>query len=677
MIFTTPMVHLTAVVLDHDSDKITKELLNQGVLDFIKVSEIKDGSDSRIHPLSLEISEGRIKESRKRIESFLRLGERPGIRDISLDISAMTKVKLEDIEKKLDEVADTIEGFRAKQREQQQEILKLEDIRRQMDMFGNIRESLSSQSSYSFLSVKTGTIPAEQIPEFSRKLKKYPSVQLELKKNQERIPLLIVSLKRDDKSIQDILGRFSWVPGEMPEQMSPQKTDVLENLDAAIADFRGKQEQVAQELNLYIEGQEPELHRQWQNLRMNELYQRIQSYFSRTSRTILFTGWLPKKSQPDVDRAIRQASGNACYMEWHIPGKDAVFVQNQEKAIPVSLKNPRALQPFQLLVENYSLPEYGTIDPTPFVAVAYLSMFGLMFGDAGHGTVLVLLGFLGGLLMKKAKPGIKKLLQLIMYCGGASIITGILFGSYFGRPLFPPVWFNYHGIIAGHSSGSRNITSIYDILEITIYFGIGVIGLGLILNWINCIARKRWLQLIFDKAGILGGWIFGVGVYTAFYFVQRNYKQLPPLTFLALAVGLPCLALFLKAPLHNRGKEDLTVFSLLNYFMEWIVELLEVFSGYLANTLSFMRVAGLGIAHVSLMIAFDQIARMMSPGGDEFTFTSYIILVLGNVLVIALEGLSAGIQSLRLNYYEFFSKYFSGTGKAYAPVSLKSRDQEE
>jgi len=107
--------------------------------------------------------------------------------------------------------------------------------------------------------------------------------------------------------------------------------------------------------------------------------------------------------------------------------------------------------------------------------------------------------------------------------------------------------------------------------------------------------------------------------------------------------------------------------------MEWIVEVLEIFSGFLANTLSFMRVAGLGIAHVSLVVAFFAIAGMLRGPGGAFTPWSYLVLLAGNALIIALEGLSAGIQSLRLNYYEFFSKYFSGSGKAYAPISLRKR----
>jgi V/A-type H+-transporting ATPase subunit I len=111
----------------------------------------------------------------------------------------------------------------------------------------------------------------------------------------------------------------------------------------------------------------------------------------------------------------------------------------------------------------------------------------------------------------------------------------------------------------------------------------------------------------------------------------------------------------------------------MDFAMEWIVELLELFSGYLSNTLSFMRVAGLGIAHVTLMMSFFELARMASGGGLMNPW-SIMILVFGNILVIGLEGLTAGIQALRLNYYEFFSKFFRGSGEVYSPVSLKSRE---
>ena len=155
--------------------------------------------------------------------------------------------------------------------------------------------------------------------------------------------------------------------------------------------------------------------------------------------------------------------------------------------------------------------------------------------------------------------------------------------------------------------------------------------------------------------------------------VSHDYKAFPPGPTLFMLVGLPSFLLFIKEPYHfkkhkaEQTDKKFSVFTILNFLMGWIVELLEIFSGYLSNTLSFMRVAGLGIAHVCLMISFFTLAGMTSS-----TVASVLILIVGNILVIGLEGLSAGIQALRLNYYEFFTKFFHGTGKLYMPISLNS-----
>jgi V/A-type H+-transporting ATPase subunit I len=159
--------------------------------------------------------------------------------------------------------------------------------------------------------------------------------------------------------------------------------------------------------------------------------------------------------------------------------------------------------------------------------------------------------------------------------------------------------------------------------------------------------------------------------------VSHQYRRLPDTPVLFGLLGIPALLLVAKPIVEflaegHGNRKRFGPFTIIDFLMGWVVELLELSTRYLSNTLSFMRVAGLGIAHVSLMIAFFDIARL--AGGGRFNLWSIVVLVLGNLLVIALEGLSAGVQALRLNYYEFFSKFFSGTGKAYRPISLKAHE---
>jgi V/A-type H+-transporting ATPase subunit I len=493
----------------------------------------------------------------------------------------------------------------------------------------------------------------------------------------EREALAVITMQRNDEEVSRVLSRHDFQTHALPTTTQQLDRDAMRDVEAKIASLKEEQSSLNDQLVSIVEDRSEELLDVWANLRMNELYVQLRSHFSHTDHAVVLSGWVPADRASRLESGIRETTDNRCYIEWN----SAKSVQDQSRRsvkAPVQLRNPGFLKPFQMLVVNYAVPDYGTVDPTPFVAVSYLAMFGLMFQDVGHGAVLMLLGALGVLMSRdgrSSESGMTSLFRLGIWCGAASVVTGVLFGSYFGMAWLPPLWFDYHGIVAGHG-GHGVYSSIFDILELTIYLGITIIALGLVLNWINLTSKRKWVDLIFDKGGVLGGIMYGAGVAIAFEFAGTGFRslQITPLP-LAMVAG-SALLLFLKAPIEHLEQrraghgEPLTAGSLLWFAMEWVIELLEVFSGYLANTLSFMRVAGLGIAHVTLMMAFFQIAEMASPGPGT-SLLGILILVLGNALVIALEGLSAGIQSLRLNYYEFSSKYFTGTGEAYRPVTLK------
>ena len=671
MIFTTEMIQLFAVVPVKDCERVTEALLREGVMQFINVSEDEGERPDNLSTVKLQVSLTEISDLRKRIEGLLHTGGIIPSTPKETDLNNRISVDIEKEKAHLDKISGERESIRERQRTIQQEILKLEDIRRQAELYGMGLSDVTLPAKHSFISMQIGKLPVLNVKQLEKGLMSLPSLNIAMGQEKDVAHHLLISMKRDNEQIKKILASVGWTRVELPGELRSIKKDVFKELSVKLKALADEQKKIETEVNDLIKKEEKYLNDIWVNIRVNELFYKVQANFKSSSRTVIFTGWLPSSKKEKLTRIIKKACEDRCYLEWNEAGSTGVIGDE----VPVRFNNPKILAPFQMLVSNFGIPRYGTIDPTPFVMPLYLAMFGLMFADMGQGSILAILGALGVYFLRnnEQKQGFYRLSWLVVWCGCSSIFFGALFGSFFGTGLFPPLWFDFHGIVSGHGDENSVINDVFDILSITIYFGISVIILGLFFNWVNLIREKKWVELFFDKGGILGGWIYGGGIYIASYMVAHNYKQFPPGTVLFGLAGLPSLLLFIKEPYHyfkheagHSDKKSGLPFALINFLMEWVVELLEIFSGYLSNTLSFMRVAGLGIAHVCLMISFFTLAEMTS--GIFYV----LILILGNILVIGLEGLSAGIQALRLNYYEFFTKFFHGTGKLYTPISLTS-----
>lgn len=665
--FTTEMIQLFAVVLGKDSQSVTEVLLREGVMQFINTSEIEGKKLKNLSTAGSQTDIKEITDLRGHIEGLLHssgiIPDAPKV----VDLGSHTPVDISNEKKFLDQIDSERNGIRERQRTIQQEIIKLEDIKRQVEIYGLGLSELPLKERHSFLTIQTGKIPVSNVKKLEEGLRGFPALNVALGQEDDTAHYLLISMKREKEQINKILSGTGWTNIELPDELQSVKEDIFKEVSGKLKTLTDEQKKLETSVKDLIKKHEERFRQTWTNLRITELFSTIQTNFKYSSRTVIFTGWLPASKKEKLDMEIHESCSGRCYLQWQQPGDEEIIGED----VPVQFSNPKMLAPFQMLVSNFGIPEYGTIDPTPFVMPLYLSMFGLMFADVGQGLVLAILGILGA-FSYKANPEKKSLFNLswlIIWCGLSSITFGALFGSYFGVALFKPLWFDFHGIVSGHATGNSTVNDIFDILSITIYFGIFVIILGLLFNWINIIRTGRWAELIFDKGGILGGWIYGGGIYIAYYMVMHSYKEFPAGWIIFMLVGLPALLLFIKEPYHyikHRESQKFNFLVIVNFIMRWIVEVFEIFCGFLSNTLSFMRVAGLGIAHVSLMISFFTIANMTSG------VLSILILIFGNILVIGLEGLSAAIQALRLSYYEFFTKFFHGTGKLYTPISLNS-----
>jgi V/A-type H+-transporting ATPase subunit I len=671
MIFMTEMKHISAVMLDQDVSNVTKELLRLGLFHFVQIGEIDDEMATKVETMAQDASSQRITEMRRRIESLLQLaGVSPQDR-VKLSANDIVPIDTAASDTILDDINKRIEVLREQQKTLQTDILRLEDIKQQMDLFGGAASLVHKNPSFTFLFTRAGSIPDKNMDELVRLASEFPSVVLREREATGRTDIFLVAMKKDEARVQAILPPLGWQDLDISPEIDSVKVDIERDLVKKLSDLSESQASLAEASKKIIIEKLDVLLEMWKHARLNELYNRVQSFYGKTSKTKIFSGWIPATKIRIADSAIKRVSENRCYIEWSDP-EEISKRSHKPVVVPVKFSSPAFLSPFRMLVRNYAMPEYGTIDPTPFVSLLYFIMFGLMFGDAGHGLVIFLIGVFGSIFFKKKDPGYYSLSKLLLWCGTSAIGFGILFGSYFGYELFQPVWFSYHAVVIGHG-GDGFIKTIYDILFITMVFGIFVIGLGLVMNWINLIKKRDWAKLFVEKRGLLGGYMYVTGIYLSFFMAGNNFRVLPPVDLLIFFVGIPAFIFMLKPPveffIHRKKHPEMKISAMtfVNFFMEWFVEMLEVYTGYLSNTLSFMRVAALGIAHVSLVVVFDQLSHSAGVAG-------IFVLLLGHALIIALEGLSAGIQSLRLNYYEFFSKFFTGTGVPYLPVTLEGEN---
>lgn len=654
-LFTKPMKLLTAVVLEQKSDAVVKALLSQGVMDFVHIDKLDPKQMEKLSTKPDAVNKGALEDMRHRVEAMLRQGQLQLPSSEKLDVKNLEKPDLDGCRKLLDGIMADLTTLKEDQRQSNQTILGLSEMARYI-----------SEQKYDFLDLRVGSPSHGTMEELSSKLESYGAVVVKASSDEKKYVSL--TLRRDAAQVNPLMDKFGWIETSSPELQRSSLSDASKMIAGKVKEAEEARNDISKKVNAIIKTKETELDKAWCNLRLNELCVEIRSYFSYTRNTTLFSGWVPVEKSDEVSKAIYSASNGECVIEW----TEADAMPRSE--VPVSVSSPKAMMPFARIVKNYGTPEYGSVNPTPFVMVAYLTMFALMFADVGQGLVLLLYGIYAVLNYKRhpEKPDgmiSRNVAQLLLYLGVAAMVGGALFGSYFGYNWFPPLWFSMDAAVNGEGVAGA-VHDVYGILGITIKYGIIIIYTGLAINWVNLFRKKAWLKLCLDKNGIVGGVLFATGLYMGYGFSASGYKTFPSAPWVMPVIVVCLVLIFIRGFLEyglsvkEGGKKLPGGQVVMNSFMDWLVDVLEIFCGYMSNTLSFMRVAGMGIAHVCLMSSFRTLSDQIGGVGG------LIVYILGNLLVIVLEGLSAGIQALRLNYYEFFSRYFTGKGVAYEPVGL-------
>lgn len=341
-----------------------------------------------------------------------------------------------------------------------------------------------------------------------------------------------------------------------------------------------------------------------------------------------FTGWVPRRQLAELRSALDAHFHGRYWLDAHEPSRHEIA------EVPSLVRYPGWLKPFVPLVKSYGIPRYGEFDPALPFAITYLLLFGAMFGDVGHGAVILLLS--AALLRRFGRVA-----WIGVAAGAVSMGFGVLYGSIFGyEDLIAPLW----------------LSPLHDpirVLTIAVGFGVGFIVFTLLVSARNKLVAGQVGEALFDSTG-LAGLVFYLGAVGSVASLAGAADWATPAGMMA-ALGIVLVAAYkwieAKAGLGER-------------MLVTAIETLETGINLFANTLSFMRVAAFSLNHVALALAVFTLAAGLGAVGHGLT------LVLGNVVIIVLEGAIVAIQALRLMYYEGFSRFFSADGKAFVPLQL-------
>ncbi|MCX5666511.1 MAG: hypothetical protein NT036_05695 [Candidatus Omnitrophica bacterium] len=634
MLTAEAMELVTIAVLKEKTESIVSRLLKSGVFQPVDIRGIEEGMGG-ISPFQIdkeyalyESLQSRLGEIAKK--TGIRLAPKKELKNFSYDEADKILTRFEEAIKPL--VAER-EDLNARLNTKEAMLLRLEEYA----PFAVNR----LPSSYSFLKAQMGSIEEKSLPVLERSLKDIPHIVYPFKKEGSRVALLFIGLRRDRELLDKVLRDLGWAKLDQNQEPQEFSKEVVKKIKDEIDLCKKDVEAVNSSLGKLKDELQGGLSDIEAYVKVKKSLLEAKRYSSVTEKTALISGWVPRSEKDRIIDEIKKLEPCSCVEE-----RRAEELDIPKEEIPVKLQHTKIFKPFELLIDAYGIPRYGTIDPTIFVAISFLIMFGAMFGDLGHGLVLSVVSLF---LWRSKKDKIKQAGTLIFYCGVSSGLFGILYGSFFGYE-FQSLWI-------------KPMHSIIEIFKISILFGVVMITGGILLNVINAVKDRDYVKALFDKAGLIAGVIYWTGIaLVSKMLVSRNGFQ--PIYII---VFLACMGLLFLKPLVElivKKKRE----PVLTAFMESTIDILEIVMGYLANTVSFIRIAAFALAHAGLFLSIFELSRIMKGVGG--TAASLVVLVLGNILIILLEGLVVSIQSLRLNYYEFFSKFFMSGKRFYKPLTM-------
>lgn len=507
--------------------------------------------------------------------------------------------------------------------------------------------------------------------DFSKFLKKCEKERIKLFSeviNQDKANafLVIIGLKRELQILENILKdfHFNFVAlgkhkGTAIERLSEINRDII-SFDSQIGEAKRKIAELSEgQFKLMV------IHDHFLNIKNRE---EIDRNLTKQQYTFSLSGWIKKRDAEILEKQVSSSFENL-----------AIFISEpaSQDDVPVLLENNALIRPFEFITKIYGMPKYHEVDPTPYLAPFFFLYFGFCVSDVGYGLMLALICWF---VLKRFKMGPQgqKAFKLFFFCGISTIIIGALTGSWFGN-LFDLLADNNKFFIP-LKNFKDSLIIIDPLKDATKLLGVAL-SLGIIQVWfgnvvaaIGNIKNKRYLDILLDQVSTF---IFLFGL-TGFGLSFLNLVKKAPIFTYTTLIG--AVALILTQGRSEKGIGSKLFFGTYNLY--------SALSGYLSDILSYSRLWALGMvtgvmaATINLIaIQFSGIVSSSIPLINKIGFLRIIVSVLvlvfifiaGHLVAFMMNLLGAFVHPVRLQFVEFFSKFFKATGRPFRPFRVESR----
>ncbi len=549
---------------------------------------------------------------------------------------------------------------------------QLESQLHQLEPISDINVEIGALRRSNHLYSVPGIMPAENVSRLETSLSRLPYVFFTLREDPKKPVVWLLGPRNNSDVIDRATRSANLIPLSLPEEFDGTPKEVVVSLQKAIETTKQKISELERALGKLAGVHKKELYELWRDTHVNRVMADAVARFGQLRHTYVVVGWVPVASLESLKERLKQASKEIVIEV--VP----VSYAGHQSNVPVALQNPGFLGAFEMLVNTYSRPRYEEIDPTVLIAITFPLLYGAMFGDVGHGLVLALIGLF---LTRKSTLG-----GLLVACGLSGMVFGFLYGSVFG---FEEILPNHP--FFGQFFWISPIHDVLGILQVSIAAGVVLLISAHVLNMFNAARSRDWGRFFFDSNGLAGlalylsflvilgkvasGMFTGESFLPEFLLAVGRNGTIVAIANILFLVGIFLATIFSHPLQHWMHDGHFSVEGGWGMFaVQSLAEVLEKFISMLSNTLSYVRVGAFAIVHAGFTGAVFVIAKL---AGAEGSVPYWVVVVLGNLFVIGLEGFIVTIQTMRLHYYEFFSKFFLGGGSAYEPLTLAATAQEK